>query len=105
MYEVGIVTGFKDGTFGGENKLTRQQAVAMIARMLKHMDVDTTPKEHVTFVDMDQIGDYAKEAVQFLAANGVLNSGADTKFNPYNNLTRAQMAKILIRSLRLSDLY
>lgn len=103
--DLGIITGYKDGTLGGKNKLTRQQAAAMFVHMLEYMGVDTTPKENVAFSDMDRIGDYAKEAVQFLAANGALNSGEHTKFNPYNNLTRAQMAKILIRSLRLSDSY
>ena len=77
----------------------------MIVRMLEYMDVDTTTKGNVAFADIDRISDYAKEAVQFLAANDVLISGKDTKFNPYNNLTRAQMAKVLMRSLRLSDSY
>ena len=105
LVDLGIITGYKDGTFGGENTLTRQQAAAMIARMLKYMDVDTTPKGNVDFADMDRIDDYAKEAVQFLASQDVLNSGENTKFNPYNNLTRAQMAKVLMRGLQLSDKY
>ena len=105
LVDLGIITGYKDGTFGGENKLTRQQSAAMIARMLEYMDVDTAPKGNVAFADMDRISDYAKEAVQFLAANDVLISGEGTKFNPYNNLTRAQMAKVVMRSLRLSDWY
>ena len=105
LVDLGIITGYKDGTFGGENTLTRQQAAAMITRMLKYMDVDTTPKGNVDFADMDRIDDYAKEAVQFLASQDVLNSGENTKFNPYNNLTRAQMAKVLMRGLQLSDKY
>ena len=105
LYETGIITGFADGTFGGEKKLTRQQAAAMIARMLEYMKVDTTPKENVAFADIDRISDYAKDAVLYLASHDVLNSGEETKFNPQNNLTRAQMAKILMRSLRLSDWY
>lgn len=105
LVNLGIITGYKDGTFGGENKLTRQQAVAMIVRMLEYMDVDTTPKGNVAFDDMDRISNYAKDAVQYLASHDVLNSGEGIKFNPYNNLTRAQMAKVLMRSLRLSDSY
>ena len=105
LYETGIITGFADGTFGGEKKLTRQQAAAMIVRMLDYMDVDTTPKENIAFADIDRISDYAKDAVQYLASHDVLNSGENTNFNPANNLTRAQMAKILMRSLRLSDWY
>ena len=105
LYETGIITGFADGTFGGEKKLTRQQAAAMIVRMLEYMKVDTTPKENIAFADMDRISDYARDAVLYLASHDVLNSGEETKFNPQNNLTRAQMAKILMRSLRLSDWY
>lgn len=105
LYETGIITGFTDGTFGGEKKITRQQAAAMIARMLEYMNVDTTPKENVALADMDRISDYSKDAVQYLASHDVFNSGEDTKFNPQNNLTRAQMAKVLMRSLRLSDWY
>lgn len=105
LYETGIIKGFTDGTFGGEKKLTRQQAASMLAHMLEYMNVDTTPKENIAFADMDRISDYAKDAVQYLASHDVLNSGENTNFNPYNNLTRAQMAKILMRSLRLSDWY
>ena len=56
---------------------------------------------------MNSISDYAKQAVQYLVIHDVLVSGKVkvTKFNPINNLTHAQMAKILIRSLQLSDWY
>ena len=77
----------------------------MIVRMLKYLNVDVTPKESVEFVDIDSIGEYAKDAIKFLASHGILVNGEDISFNPYNNLTRAQMAKVLMRSLRLTDLY
>lgn len=105
LYEAGIVTGFPDGTFGERKPLSRQQAAAMIVRMLTYMGVEIKPSEIITLVDMNDISDYAKEAVQFLATQDVLISGQDTYFNPFNNLTRAQMAKILMRSLRISDWY
>lgn len=105
LYEVGIVTGFSDGTFGEGKTLSRQQAAAMIVRMLDHMDVETKATKIVELADMDAISDYAKEAVQFLAAQDVLISGYKTFFNPFNNLIRAQMAKVLMLSLKLSDWY
>lgn len=85
LYETGIIIGFTDGTFGGEKKLSRQQAAAMIARILEYMEVDTTPKEDVQLGDMDRISDYAKSAVQFLASQDVLVRGEDTNFNPFEN--------------------
>ena len=105
LYEAGIVTGFGDQTFGGEKKVTREQASAMLGRMLEHVGVDTKVTDDIQFADMNQIGNYAKQSIQYLASNGVLVNGANTKFNPHNNLTRAEMAKMLVRSLHLSDLY
>lgn len=54
---------------------------------------------------MDRVSDYAKCSVLYLASQDVLVSGQEIKFNPTDNLTRAQMAKILMRSLRLSEWY
>ncbi|MFY0519292.1 leucine-rich repeat protein [Lysinibacillus sp. UGB7] len=105
LYEAGIVTGFPDGTFGERKPLSRQQAAAMIVRMLNYMGVETKPTVAISLADMDRISDYAKEPVQFLATQGVLISGKETSFNPFNELTRAQMAKVLMRSLRISDWY
>ncbi|MGE7843527.1 leucine-rich repeat protein [Lysinibacillus sp. NPDC093712] len=105
LYEAGIVTGFPDGTFGETKPLSRQQAAAMIVRMLSYMDVDTKGYENILLADMDSISDYAKEPVKYLASHDVLINGEETNFNPFNNLTRAQMAKILMRALRLSDWY
>ncbi|WDV09278.1 leucine-rich repeat protein [Lysinibacillus irui] len=105
LYEAGIITGFPDGSFGESKTLTRQEAAAMIGRMLNYMDVDTETTENISLADMNKVSDYAKDAVQYLASQDVLVSGQDTKFNPMDNLTRAQMAKILMRSLRLSNWY
>lgn len=105
LYEKGIVKGNVDGTFGGENKITRQEAATFITRMLTHMNVDVTVGNTVEFMDMHDISAFAMDSVQYLASQGVLVGGGDNKFNPTNNLTRAEMAKILVHSLRLSNWY
>jgi len=105
LYEAGIITGYTDGSFGESNTLTRQEAAAMIVRMLDYMGVDTNVKTKVELADMSQINEYAQEAVQYLATQNVLVSGYGTKFNPKRNLTRAEMAKVLMRALRISDWY
>ncbi|MBX8945910.1 leucine-rich repeat protein [Lysinibacillus sp. K60] len=105
LYEAGIITGYTDGSFGESNTLTRQEAAAMIVRMLNYMGVDTNVKTKVELADMSQISEYAQEAVQYLATQNVLVSGYGTKFNPKRNLTRAEMAKVLMRALRISDWY
>ena len=105
LFDAGIIKGFGNGTFGGEEKLTRQQAVTMLVNMLKYLGVNTSTTKDVQFADLDKIGGQAQDAVKYLASQDVLVNGEDVNFNPYNNLTRAQMSKMLVRSLRLSNLY
>ena len=105
LFEAGIIKGFANGTFGGEEKLTRQQAVTMIVNMLKYTGVKTEVADDIQFADLDKIGEHAQDAVKYLVSQDVLVNGEGVNFNPYNNITRAQMAKVLVRSLHLTDLY
>ena len=105
LFEKGIVKGNPDGTFGGENKITRQEAATFITRMLTQMNVDTTVENNVEFIDINDISAFAKDSVQYLASKQVFVGSGDNKFNPTKNLTRAEMAKILVHSLKLSSKY
>lgn len=105
LVDLGILSGFEDGTFKGHETLTRQQASSIILKTLKYLDVDTTINTNTKFADESSISGYAKDAVQYLAQEGILVSGDNVKFNPHNNITRAQMSKILMQSLKHSDKY
>lgn len=107
LYEAGIITGFEDGTFNGGGSLTRQQTAAMIGRMLTYLGVEVEVGNGVPvqFKDTNQIAEYAKSSVQYLAENNIIQHGSTIQFNPQSNLTRAQMAKMLMRALELSSWY
>jgi len=105
LRDAGIVNGFVDGTFGGDKTITRQEAATMLVNMLNYANVDTTPSKQADLIDMDKVGNFAKPSVQFLAEQGVLPGNQNKEFKPLNNLTRSEMAKILVKSLRLTDLY
>ena len=53
--------------------------------------------EVVIFDDGGLISDYAKDAVAYFAANGIVNGVSDGIFAPLDNATRAQTAVILYR--------
>ncbi len=94
-----IVGGFPDGTFKPDSSVTRQQFAKMIVLATdKHTDAadnEATP----TFSDvMPSMGipypfDYIEEA----AGAGFIKGDAG-KFNPGNNITRAQLALIIVRA-------
>lgn len=49
----------------------------------------------LSFDDADEISDYAKQAVAYLADNGVVNGVDGKNFAPRAFATRAQTAKII----------
>lgn len=50
-----------------------------------------------SFADAGLVAGYAKEAMGWAAANGIINGTADGKLNPAGNITRAQYAVLLYR--------
>ncbi len=63
----------------------------------------TVDKNALTYKDANKVFDYAKQAVSELQALDIM-TGSNGYLNPQSNLTRAQMAKILKRSLELVNL-
>ena len=53
------------------------------------------------FTDEEQIADYAKEALQVLYKLGIMQGVGDNKIDPTGTATRAQLAAMLHRFLRL----
>ena len=50
---------------------------------------------HTQFNDDEEISDYAKSAISFLSAMGIINGVGDNNFAPKDNATRAQAAVII----------
>lgn len=71
--------------------ITRQQAVAMIARAFRiGPEMADWPYE-----DMDQIAEYAKAYVAEMTARGYINDAQDNFFRPTAPITRAELVNIL----------
>ena len=96
-YEYGIVSGYKDGTFKPGKKITREEAMAMVAKAMTVAQLDTELKaEEVTgelakFTDNSQIAGWAKELSAACVNKGIVG-GYDGKITPKNNITRAETA-------------
>ena len=59
----------------------------------------TITKEKTTFSDIQNY--WAKDQIETLATQGIINGQTDTLFGPNADLTRAQLAALLVRSLDL----
>lgn len=89
----GVIYG-SDGRFNPEASITRQDAAVIICR-LKNVAGSVND---ISFTDENEISDYALEAVKNLAASGII-IGNNGRFNPKNNITRAEAATMLYRIL------
>lgn len=96
----GYITGYPDGTFGGGNPITRQD-IAVIMYRLMSVNKYIQPTETIsnTFIDDDEIDDYAKNAVLMLSNAGIINGMEDGSFAPKKNATRAETCVIVKRAL------
>ena len=86
-----LITGISEKEFGIGKPITRQDICVIVMRALEGDEEST----EASFEDYDEISDYAKNAVSYLSAFGVVNGFSDKTFRPKAYCTRAQAAKII----------
>lgn len=90
-----IISGYGDGRFGPNDSVTREQ----IAAILWRYDGSKTVEAVSGFNDMDSVANYAVQAVNWAAENGIITGQPDGRFAPKDSATRAQVAVMLHRYL------
>lgn len=99
--ENGIVNGVGKGRFDPDGDVTREQIATILRRYAQFKGIDTSKQADLsTYPDADQVSDYAKEAMAWANATGLINgnkSGGKVLLQPKGNGTRAQVAAILMR--------
>lgn len=95
-FEAGLMAGTEAGCFQGEAPVTREQIVCVLWR---YAGAEASSGGVDGFTDGEAIASYAREAVAWATASGVISGLPDGRFVPRENVTRAQAAVILQRSL------
>ena len=101
--ENGLINGYSDNTFKPEEKITRQDAMVMIANVLENYLNSKVNKDTSilgNFKDSDLISSYARESVAVLVNKGII-VGNDGKLNPSANITRAEVSVIIYKLINL----
>lgn len=92
----GIVTGYEDGTFQPTKSITRQELAVMLWRY------EGSPESEGSldsFKDANNVLAYAKDALVWAVANGVVNGYDNGTLQPKANSTRAVVAQMLMNLL------
>lgn len=95
-----VVTGTGGKTFSPDQTITRQDFATILYRYSQMKDFDVTVDEGVSlekFSDADNISAYAKEAMTWANAEGLITGMSKTTIVPAGTATRGQVAVILMR--------
>ncbi|MEL7210060.1 MAG: S-layer homology domain-containing protein, partial [Actinomycetota bacterium] len=88
----GIMEGFPDGTFRGDEGMSRAQAVRMLYRF-SGSPVDGARPDH----GLSDVPPWIEEAVRWAVAEGIMTGFPDGTFRPDEGLTRAQFTRAMHR--------
>ena len=96
----GLVNGIGDGVFGVGENISRQDIAVILWNVLKNT-VDFN--NNFTFLDNDDISDYAKDAVNAMRYLNIIDGYDDNTFRPNNAATRAEAAKLLYKAVQITE--
>ena len=96
-----VVSGYKDGSFGPDDSITRQDLAIMLRNYAKAYGINTNVKiDFSAFKDGNKVVSYAQSAVAFCIDNKLMSGSkqndGSVKLNPNQNATRAECAKMFV---------
>ncbi|MFS0726920.1 5'-nucleotidase C-terminal domain-containing protein [Paenibacillus sp. 1P07SE] len=99
--QAGLITGFEDGTFRPNERITREQAALMIVRAVEATGGRTSggADQLAGFRDGDSVSSWAAEAMAMNIREGIMQ-GDGALLRPQHSATRAEVTVMLKRLLQ-----
>lgn len=91
-----IISGVGNSKFGVGDYLKREDLALILYRAFYNGEKKYSDKKPS---DWEDVSDYAKEAVETLLSDGVINGMPDSRFAPFEYTTRAQCAQLIYNLL------
>lgn len=106
----GLINGYGNGAFGPNDKITREQAMVIIARAMeltglkKNLTESEVSGTLALYADADAVSGYAKSGVAECVWAKVVSGRTTATVNPQEHITRAEVAVVVERLLQSSRL-
>ncbi|MCL1983408.1 MAG: S-layer homology domain-containing protein [Clostridiales bacterium] len=96
---LGVLAGYEDNTFRPGRNVTRAEASKIICYILIGTEAaDALKSAPSSFNDVAQ-AHWANPCIEYCASKGIIAGYGDGRFGPGDNVTAAQMAKMLLASI------
>ena len=89
--KAGYITGYEDGTFRGNNNITREEFCAILTRVNPLYDLGLSA--NIT----DEVSDWAKGYVNLVVTGGLMSVEDGGKFRATENMKRGEIAVVLAK--------
>lgn len=101
----GVVKGYSDKAFGPNDIMTREQFVTIVFRYADTNGADVSARSDLSgYDDAAKVSDWAKDAMEWAVANGIVVGRTETALSPQGSLTRAELTTIIQRyETKLTD--
>ena len=105
-----LISGYSNGKFGPMDKITREQAMSIIARAMKITGLKVELKDGEiqklleAFGDSGKAAQYAKSAIAACLKAEIVSGRNGKVIAPKENITRAEVAAVVRRLLQKSEL-
>lgn len=109
-YEYNLISGFEDGTFRPMDKITREQAMTIVAKAMGitgiGVSLQTKEAEELlsSFVDASIASEWAKNSIADCLQAGIVAGRNNTHLAPKAHILKAEAATIVQRLLQESEL-
>lgn len=95
----GIVTGVDVGVFNPNGAITREQLATILYRYAEYVGEDVSARASLSrFTDTGSISAYARDAMSWAVAEGILDGRTATELAPTGECTRAEVATMIARA-------
>ncbi|WP_168121221.1 S-layer homology domain-containing protein [Paenibacillus sp. HB172176] len=109
-YAYHLISGFEDGSFRPNDKITREEAMVIIAKAMKitklneQLSVQLAESILSSYRDASEVSDWAQSSIADCLQAGVVSGRSDMELAAKADMTRAEVAAIVERLLQKSDL-
>ncbi|WEK54980.1 MAG: SdrD B-like domain-containing protein [Candidatus Cohnella colombiensis] len=108
--DYGLISGYEDGTFRPQQRITREQAMVMIARAMEvtglrnQLPAQDSNKILQSYDDAKQVSLWARDSVADVLKAGIITGRSNSQLAPQALISRAEVAVIIQRLLQQSKL-
>lgn len=102
LNQLGIITGYEDGTFKPDNDVTRAEFCAMLMRSMGYGDIGATTAAELPFSDVEDSNSDISWAIKNISTAykmGIVNGYEDGTFRPSNNVAYEEAVKMVVCAL------